>query len=45
MPDKEMVIEKGDLLHRPEHTVGRGRVSTPPIFSHLPGTDMSFGFK
>jgi hypothetical protein len=25
--------------------VGRGRRSTQPVFSHLQGTDMSYGFK
>jgi hypothetical protein len=37
--------EKGGLLHCLGHTVGRSRVSTQPIFSHLWGTDMSFSFK
>jgi hypothetical protein len=32
-------IEKGDLLHGSGHALGRGRVSTQPIFSHLKGTD------
>jgi hypothetical protein len=45
MPDKEVVMvkaEKGDLLHGLERAMGRGRVSTQSIFSHLWGTEMSF---
>jgi hypothetical protein len=37
--------EKGDLLHGSGHAWGKGRVSTQLIFSHLLGTDMSYGFK
>jgi hypothetical protein len=38
-------IEKGGLLHSLGHAVGRGRISTQPIFSHLQGTDMSYRVK
>jgi hypothetical protein len=31
--------EKGDLLNGSGHAVGRGRVSTQLIFSHLGGAD------
>jgi hypothetical protein len=45
-PNKETVMvkaEKGGLLHSLGHTweVGRGSVSTQPVFSHPPGTDMA----
>jgi hypothetical protein len=32
-------VEEDGLLHGLGHTVGRGRVSTWPIFCHLQGTD------
>jgi hypothetical protein len=37
--------EKGDLLHSSGNAVGRGRVSTGLIFSHLQGTDMNYRLK
>jgi hypothetical protein len=37
--------EKGGLLHGLGHAMGRGRVSTQLILSHLCGTDMSYRFK
>jgi hypothetical protein len=40
-----MKAEKGDLLHGCGHVMGRGRVSTQLIFSHLQGIDMSYKFK
>jgi hypothetical protein len=42
-PNKK--AEKGGLLHGSGHAVGRGRVSTQLIFSHLWGTHMSCRFK
>jgi hypothetical protein len=40
-----MKTEIGGLLHSLRHAMGRGRVSTPLIFKHLLGTDMSYKFK
>jgi hypothetical protein len=40
-----MVKAEKDLLHGSEHAVGRGRVSTKLIFSHLWDTDMTYRFK
>jgi hypothetical protein len=37
--------EKGGLLHSSGHAMGRGRISTQVIFSHLLDTDMSYRFK
>jgi hypothetical protein len=37
--------EKGDLLHGSGHVVGRGRITTQSIFSHLQGKSMSYRFK
>jgi hypothetical protein len=37
--------EKGDSLHGLGHAMGRGRVSTQPIFSHIQGADMSYRLK
>jgi hypothetical protein len=37
--------EKGDLLHSTGHTMGRGKISTQSIFTHLQGINMSFRFK
>jgi hypothetical protein len=37
--------EKGDLLHSLGLAMGRGRVSTQLILSHLQDTDMSCRFK
>jgi hypothetical protein len=37
--------EKGDLFHSSGHAMGRDRVSTQLIFSHLRGTDMSYMLK
>jgi hypothetical protein len=36
--------EKGDLLQGSGYAMGRGRVSTQLILSHLQGTDMSYRF-
>jgi hypothetical protein len=46
--NKEMVMVKGrerKFLCGTDTAVGRGKVSTQPIFSHLWGTYMSFSFK
>jgi hypothetical protein len=40
-----VIAERGDFLQDSGHTVGRGRVSTQPIFIHLQDTDMSYRFK
>jgi hypothetical protein len=37
--------EKGGLLNGSGHAMGRGRVSTQLIFSHLWDSDMSYRFK
>jgi hypothetical protein len=37
--------ERFILLHSSGHVMGRGRVSTQSIFSHLLGTEMSYRFK
>jgi hypothetical protein len=37
--------EKGGLLQVLGHVVGRGRINTQLILSHLQGTDMSHRFK
>jgi hypothetical protein len=37
--------EKGGLFHGSGHAVGRGRIGTQLIFSHLQGADMSYRFK
>jgi hypothetical protein len=37
--------QKGDLLYLSADALGRGKVSTQLIFSHLLGTDMSYRFK
>jgi hypothetical protein len=36
---------KAEKGHRWGHAVGRGRINTQPIFSHLQGADMSCRFK
>jgi hypothetical protein len=33
------------FIAQPGLAMGRGRVSTQLIFSHLPGTDMNYRFK
>jgi hypothetical protein len=46
MTDKEAWLKSDkDLLHALGHAMGRGRVSTQPIFSHFQGIDMSYRFK
>jgi hypothetical protein len=37
--------ERGGLLYGLGHAMGRGRVRTQLIFSHLQGIDMSYRFK
>jgi hypothetical protein len=37
--------EKRGLLHGSGHAMGRGRVRTQLIFSHLWGTNMSYRYK
>jgi hypothetical protein len=39
------MAEKGGLLHGSGHAVGRGKVSTELILSHLQSTEMSYRFK
>jgi hypothetical protein len=38
-------IEKGNLSQNSGHAMGKSKVSTQLIFSHLKGTDMSYRFK
>jgi hypothetical protein len=45
MPNKGMVKAEKDLLHGLGHALGRDRVSTQSIFSHLPDIDMSYRLK
>jgi hypothetical protein len=48
MPNKVTVMVKDKerrFITGLGHAMGRGRVSTQPIFSHLWGTDLNFRFK
>jgi hypothetical protein len=45
MPNKEMVMVKGERKEIYYISQNIGKVSTQPIFGHLRGTDMGFSFK
>jgi hypothetical protein len=45
-PDKPMVkVEEGSLLHSRDTSQKEEKVSTQPIFTRLPGADMSIAIK